>query len=215
MEPNTKEWNNFRRGKFTASECSNLMGSKGGITTKTAKTYIMSRVAEHLSDPDWFDDSYKGKEIEWGNLHEPDALEYYSLAFNVNVDKPDPQNADFSSEVSCSPDGIAYPIDAKPYGLEIKSPFNRCNHIKHMLMKVEADLKDANSDYYWQVLCCMLIFNFDYYEFISYDPRFIGSNRMYVLPFYRNNVESDIALLKQNLILAVEEKHRIIDLINN
>ncbi len=208
-----KEFNKFHRGKFTASECYKLMGEKGGITTATAQTYILEKAAEELYDPEWIDDQYKGKAVEWGLSLEEDAREYYSLAFNVNVDKPDGQDAEFSKECGCSPDGIAYPIDLPNYGVEYKCPYEPTNHLRYMLMKTEQDLKTVKKEYYWQVLDCMLIFNFQYYEFVSYDPRYVGKNRMFVLPFYRKNVESDIVLLKQNLLLAVEEKHRILKLI--
>lgn len=208
-----KEFNKFHRGKFTSSEFHKLMGAKGGITTATAQSYILQKVAEELYDKDWVDDQYKGKAVDWGLELEPDAREYYSLAFNVNVDKPDGQDAEWSNEVGSSPDGIAYPIDTKPFGLEIKCPYDPTNHVRYMLMKSHVDLKSTKSEYYWQVLGNMLIFNFDYYEFISYDPRFTGSNRMYVLGIDRKDVESDIVLLKQNLLLAVEEKHRILKLI--
>lgn len=210
-----KEFNKFHRGKFTASEIHKLMGEKGGITTATAQTYILEKVAEELSDPEWIDDTYKGKAIEWGLMLEPEALEYYSLAFNVPVEKPQSQNAEWSDEVGCSPDGLVYPKDNKVYGLECKCPYYTANHVKHMLLKTEQDLKKLTKDYYWQILMNMLIFGLDYYELISYDPRFIGANRMYVLPFHRHNVEQDIVLLKQNILLALEEKHRIISLINS
>lgn len=215
MEANSKEWFAFRRGKFTASECHKLMGEKGGITTQTAKTYILDKVAEALSDPHWNEDNdYKNKATEWGITLEPDALEYYSLAYNLNVDKPDPQSPDWCDEVSCSPDGIVYPEKDDNYGIEIKCPYVRSNHVNHMLMLCEADLKKVMPAYYWQILMCMLIFQFEYYEFISYDPRFVGKNRMFVLPFKIENVHDDIKRLKENLLLAVKEKHRIINLIN-
>lgn len=212
-----KEFNKFHRGKFTASEIHKLMGSKGGITTDTAQTYILQKVAEELYDKDWVDDSFKGKAVEWGLMLEDDAREYYSLAFNIPVDKPFGQNAEWSDEVGCSPDGIAYPPPETlmiNYGLEFKAPYEPSNHVRYMLMKTEADLKSTKKEYYWQVLMCMLVYDFYYYEFCSYDPRFSGANRMYVLPIHRKNVEGDIILLKQNILLAVEEKHRIMNLIN-
>lgn len=214
MEDYSKEWFTFRRGKFTASKCHMLMGEKGGITTQTAKTYILDKVAEELSDPHWVEEQYKDRATQWGINLEPDASEYYSLAFNLNVDKPDPQSPEWCDEISCSPDGIVYPQHENNYGIEIKCPYNRSNHVKHMLLMEERDLKSTMKEYYWQVLMNMLIFEFNYYEFISYDPRFIGKNRMFVLPFKIENVNDDIKRLKENLLLAVKEKHRIINLIN-
>lgn len=213
MEANSKEWLKFRRGKFTASKCHALMGEKGGITTKTAISYILEKVAEEMSDDEWQDSSYLSQAIQWGNTLEPDACAYYELAFKCTVEKPESQSPDWSDEVSGSPDGLIYPLDKKVHGVEFKCPYNPVNHIRHMLLKSAADLKKESADYYWQVLCYMLIFNLDYYEFVSYDPRFTGSNRMFVLPIERHQVESDIVRLKENLLLAVEEKHKYLKMI--
>lgn len=213
MEAGSKEWLKFRRGKFTASQCYKLMGEKGGITTKTAQSYILEKVAEELSDEEWEDSSYLSSAIQWGNTHEPDACAYYEIAFNVEVEKPESQCPEWCDEVSGSPDGLVYPTDKKVYGVEYKCPYNPVNHLKHMLIRTVTDFKKDATDYYWQVLCYMLIFNLDYYEFVSYDPRYTGSNRMYVLPIYRKQVESDIERLKENLLLAVEEKHKYLQMI--
>lgn len=209
------EFDKFHRGKFTASECYKLMGEKGGITTATAQTYILEKVAEELYDPNWVDDSFKGRAIEWGITLEPDAADYYSLAFNIKVDKPQGQTALWCDKVGCSPDLIAYPQEIKPYGVEIKCPYETSNHVRYMLLKNAHDLKLVKKEYYWQVVMCMLIYEFQYYEFCTYDPRFSGANRMFVLPIYYKEVVDDMAKLKASLLDAVTEKNRILSLINN
>ena len=44
MEAGSKQWHEFRSGRFTASECHKLMGEKGGINTQTAQSYIIDKV---------------------------------------------------------------------------------------------------------------------------------------------------------------------------
>lgn len=208
MKAGSEEWHKFRAGRFTASECAALMGEKGGVTTATAQTYILEKVAEVLTGG-WRADVSTAA-TRWGEEMEPEAALYYEMAFKKTVEKPDPQCPEWSDDVSGSPDGLVY-SDSGVYGVEIKCPYNPVNHVRHMQLKTEADLKKLNKDYYWQVLCYMLIFGLDRYEFVSFDPRFTGSNRMYVLPFNRANVSADIEQLKLNLLLAVEMKQQILN----
>ena len=95
----------FRKGKFTASECHKLMGERGGITTQTAKTYILEKAAETLYDKEWIDTSSDSVATRWGKELEPDASMYYELAYKVTVEKPNPQCAEWSDEVG-SPDRL-------------------------------------------------------------------------------------------------------------
>lgn len=203
MEPGSKEWHNFRHGRFTASECHKLMGEKGGVTTATAQTYILDKVAETLTDG-WHDE-VDTIATRWGENLEPDAVAYYEQAFSTIVEKPDPQCPEWSDEVSGSPDGLVYDDDCV-YGIEVKCPYNPSNHVKHMLIRSYADLKVTSKEYYWQIVCYMLIFGLQKYEFVSYDPRFTGIKRMHVVEIRRNQVQADIDKLQAALLEAVEIK---------
>ncbi len=202
MEANSKEWFDFRAGKFTASEFHKLMGEKGGVNTQTAQTYILEKVAATLNGG-WVE-PFDNNATRWGKDLEPDAVLYYEYAFGVTVEKPDPQCAEWSDEVSGSMDGLVY-TDKLVYGIECKCPYNPVNHVRNMLIRTADDFKKTSKEYYWQVMGYMMIFNLPYIDFVSYDPRMTGSNRMHTVEIRRN--ESDIALLKENLLLAVQMKH--------
>jgi hypothetical protein len=204
MEAGSKEWQAFRSGRFTASECHKLMGEKGGITTATAQTYIMEKVAETLTGG-WHDDM-STVATRWGNDLEPEASMYYELAFSQVIEKPDPQCPAWSNEVSGSPDGIVY-NDSQVYGIEFKCPYNPANHVKHMLIRSAEDLKTTSKEYYWQILTYMLIFELPMWEFVSFDPRFSGDKRMHVVEIKRSQVESDIDRLHKSLLEAIKVKH--------
>lgn len=203
MEAGSKQWHEFRSGRFTASECHKLMGEKGGINTQTAQSYIIDKVAETLTGG-WHDDM-STVATRWGNDMEPDAVEYYQRSFNCTVEKPDTQCPEWSDDVAGSPDGLVY-TDSEVYGIEIKCPYNPANHVKHMLIRSVDDLKSISKEYYWQIVCYMLIFGLQKYEFVSYDPRFTGDKRMHVVVIRRNKVISDIDRLKTALIEAVKAK---------
>lgn len=213
MEAGSKEWHKFRHGRFTASECHKLMGEKGGVKTATAHTYIHEKVAETLTDG-WHDEM-STVATRWGNEYEPIAVMYYEAAFKCNVIKPDPQYPEWCDEISSSPDGITILNDSiREIGQEYKCPYNPANHVKYMMMRSESDLKLTYKESYWQILMNMLIWELDW-EFISFDPRFTGDERMFVLPISRYKVKYDIDELKKNLLLAVEEKKRILSIIKN
>jgi len=204
MEAGSNQWHKFRSGRFTASKCHNLMGEKGGVTTQSAQTYILDKVAETLTGG-WHDD-LSTVSTRWGNDLEPDALMYYELAFNCKVEKPDPQCPEWSDDVSGSPDGLVY-TDNEIYGIEIKCPYKPSNHVQHLLIRSVNDLKATSKEYYWQIICYMLIFELQKYEFVSYDPRFTGDKRMHVVELKRSQVETDIERLKKALLEAIKIKN--------
>jgi hypothetical protein len=204
MEAGSKEWHEHRAGCFNGSENHKLMGEKGGVTTATAQTYIMEKVAETLTGG-WHDD-LSTVATRWGNDLEPEASMYYELAFSQVIEKPDPQSPAWSNEVSGSPDGIVY-NDSQVYGIEFKCPYNPANHVKHMLIRSAEDLKATSKEYYWQILTYMLIFELPMWEFVSFDPRFTGDKRMHVVEIKRSQVEADIDRLHKTLLEAIKVKH--------
>jgi len=204
MEANSQEWHKFRSGRFTASECHKLMGEAKGLNTQTAQTYIMDKVAETLTDG-WHEE-ISSVSTRWGSDLEPEAVMYYQFAFDVTVEKPDPQCPTWSQDVSGSPDGLVY-VDKEVFGIEIKCPYNPANHVRHLLIRSVDDLKSTSKEYYWQIICYLLIFELEKYEFVSFDPRFTGDKRMHVVEIKKSQVEVDIARLKKTLLEAINIKN--------
>jgi len=194
------EWLQIRKGKFTASEVHRLMGIKG--LGKTGETYIFEKVTEELGGtiPPVF-----SKAMEHGTLTEPFAKRHYELAFDCTiVDKPF-LIAEWCDQAGCSPDGI---VEGKELGVETKCPMNPTNHIQHLMIISDQELKDQKPEYYWQVQCCLAVTGLKEWDFVSYHEDFSGKLRMSVLTVAAN--ESDIALLKSRIGEAVEIKNKII-----
>jgi hypothetical protein len=206
IEPGSAQWHAARLGKFTASEIHKLMGERGGLNTATALTYIYERAAEEMTGhPITSRDSAA---TEWGIEHEPDAREYYEIAFKCQVEKQDPIVAWFTDQAGCTPDGIVTPINHMSKGVEIKCPYNSANHLRHMSIRDAATFKEVSKEYYWQVQMCMLITKLSKWDFISYDPRFTGRLRMYVCEIKQE--VSDMERLQETIMQAVEIKNNII-----
>jgi hypothetical protein len=207
IEPGSPEWHIARLGKFMASEIHKLMGERGGINTATAQTYILEKVAEEMTGRTI--SSGGSVATEWGVEHEPDAREYYEIAFKCEVEKQDPMPAWFTDHAGCTPDGIVLPISHMSKGVEIKCPFNSANHLRYMQVKDGDSLKAIAKEYYWQIQMCMLITKLGRWDFISYDPRFAGKLRMYVCEI-KQHVQ-DQERLRETILQAVDLKLELIN----
>ena len=200
MEQRSNEWIDARRGVFTASDIWRLMGPKG--LGETGMTYIKEKVAEYFGA---YEDEVSSAAMRWGTTLEPDAREYYQLAFKETVSESGFILATWTDSAGCSPDGL---IRSKKRGTEFKCPYNPSNHIDHLLIKSEADLKECNKKYYWQVQNCLLITGYVDWDFVSYDPRFTGDKRMGSVII--KPVEADQILLRARIEEAIKIKNEII-----
>lgn len=199
MEQRTEEWFKVRRGKFTASEIYNLCKPKG--LGEGGMTYIRSKVAEHFGS---FKKEAKSSSLQWGIDNESIAKEFYE--FNYYEKIIDVGFIELDDNCGASPDGI---IDGKQIGVEFKCPEAPENHIKHCLFESQDDLKKQCEEYYWQIQKCMLVTGFKQWKFISFDPRCIGDEKMFVLDVFAD--EKDQQLLKDRIAEAVEIKKQMIE----
>jgi putative phage-type endonuclease len=199
------EWDKIRCGTFTASEIHKLMGAKG--LGETGITYIREKVAETLTGQS--NDFFENAAMKHGKDLEPTAKEYYEIAFSEKINNVGFIMPDNSEDYGVSPDGI---LEGKNKGIEIKCPYNPVNHVKHLLIRSSQGLKEACKEYYWQVMMCLLVTGFESWDFVSFDLRFDGNNRMFAIEIQRN--ESDIKLLNDRITQAISEKQRMIELIN-
>lgn len=191
MEQRSSEWFEVRRGVFTASSISDLMKPKG--FGKTGEDYIKLKVAESFGA---YEEEIFSKPTEWGKELEPFAKEYYEKAIGLKIsDIGFIKRGDY---FGCSPDGII----GEKIGVEVKCPYNPKNHIDHLLIRSEQDLKGTNDKFYWQVQFSLWVTGFEKWIFISYDPRF-QKNKM---------VAVDIRPIEKDQILIAERMEQAIDL---
>jgi hypothetical protein len=193
-----------RMGLFTASSIHKIMGVKG--LGETGLTYIKTKVAEALGVRE---DEVFGKAINWGNENEDEAKEYYSIASKTEIITPDFTVASWNKDFGCTPDGL---IKGQKKGIEIKCPYVPANHIDNLLIRSQNDLKTIRKEYYWQIVACMAVMDYDKWDFVSYDPRFTGSNRMISVEIIRDINDED--LLKSRIIEASAIKQDILNRLN-
>lgn len=198
------EWQQARRGKFSASQIHKLMGVKG--LGKTGETYILEKVTECLGVDLNEISNYA---MQYGTEMEPYAKQYYEAAFKCEIAERGFIIADWCEDAGCSPDGI---IEGANKGLEIKCPYNPVNHTENLLIKSAEDLKKIRNEYYWQVQMCMAVTGLNKWDFVSFHPEFTGMNRMIAVEIPAN--ENDIKLLKSRISEAVKIKNEFLKQIN-
>jgi putative phage-type endonuclease len=196
IEQRTDEWFALRLGKFSASNIHKICGERG--IGQTGESYIDDIIAEILTGEHREINVYA---MEWGRQYEPIAREFYELATGLKINEVGCITTPEYENCICSPDGINF---AEKIGFEIKCPENPANHVKHLTMKTQADLKKEKKEYYWQIMFSMLISGFSQWKFISYHPNFTAKKdlRMIVIDIIRD--ERDIKFLQNRIEMATE-----------
>ena len=195
MEQRSAQWFEARRGKFTASKFSCLIGK--GITA-TAHTYILEKIVE---------DTYGIKEgpsteaMQWGVEHEAEAIEYYTLLTGHDVELVG--FVEGGTGFGGSPDALVNTDGIN----ETKCPFNPINHLRYGLCETAKDLKKLNKANYWQCQGNMLATGRKWCDFVSFDPRLEGAAKMYILRVERD--EQAIEELEQAIERAILRKNTL------
>jgi len=191
-----QDWMAQRCGKFTASEIYKLMGSgKKDYFSLVAKTYISQKAAEILTlEPS---NRPNTMAMDWRQSHEYEAYtKFKELYGEINYfGGENPTFFSYSKYSGGSPDALG-----KDYVLEIKCPYNSSEHLNHLMMETDEDLKDGKPEYYWQVVANMIFTGKDKAIFVSYDPRFEPEYQLKTLKINLNF--DDASLLKERLVDA-------------
>ena len=196
MKQGSKEWHKERLGKITASNAHKIMGPRG--LGKTGETYVYELVSGEMGV---YMEDVTSAAMRWGTDLEDDAREYYSIAFNVEVEQKGFIHNGKNFECGFSPDGIVN----DQIGQEIKCPYNPGNHVKHWTIKSAADLKELSKEYYWKIMFSMGCSGLKKWHSGSYDPRFTGSQRMHVVPIGPDEKEFELIEIRVKEALVLKE----------
>ena len=188
-ERRREEWMAARYGKITCSRFGDIIGTgrSGERFTKTGLKYLRSCVAQKLGS---FEFDITGPALTWGNDNEEKAIEEYS----ARIGRPVTANREFvlyTDDVGGTPDAMV----GSNGTLEVKCPYNPSVHVETLLSQVIPD------NYRWQVVGHCLVTGRDWCDFVSFDPRIEGPERLFVVRWNRD--EEDILLLKKRLAEAV------------
>lgn len=196
VEAKREEWLLKRLGKITCSRFPDLMSSgrsKDEVFSQTGKAYLRRIVAERLGS--WY--SVSAKAMDWGNDNESKAILEYAAREIVFVDNKPFQYFAYTDDIGGTPDGLVGADGC----VEVKCPFDPAVHVNTLLTK------EVPKEYEWQVVGHLLVTGREWCDFISYDPRIGGPQKLCVVRVERS--EPRIAELKKRLVLAVEEVEKM------
>lgn len=197
-EQRSDEWYELRKGKFTASDFGDLMPSsrqKPGEWDKTQMGIIYRVAAERMTGQ-----AISGGFVSQAMQHGIDTEEEARFAYELETGAEVRQVGfiELDEWIGCSPDGLI----GEPGGLEIKCP-NSDTHLRYLF-----NHEDLKVDYYWQCIGAMLCSGREWWDLMSFDPRFKDETKQSV----RLRIErsaADIAKLIGRLDCAVKEVKKI------
>lgn len=227
-EQGTPEWHLARSGKFTGSEADYLIYEEGVYKSgdkkgqeKPVPVSFIKLVEEKASEDEFGVSQYEidtkvgrctyndyipsiGIDGKYGKLMEADAFDYYQQKYSEEVfsvgfvlyDK-------YPEHVGTSPDGLNR---FKNSGLELKCPTTLRIHRRHLRLKSALDLKNFDSQKYWQVIHNMLVCKADSWDFVSYMPFLAPEKVMSCLVITKDEVQEDLILLEKQIDKAVKLK---------
>jgi hypothetical protein len=186
-----EEWLRKRAGRITCSRFGDLIGegrSKDSVFTQTGYAYLQLLVAERLGS--WY--SFGSSATQWGTENESVAIDEYRRLTGIDVDASPFNFFLYNEFIGGTPDGLVHADGA----IEVKCPFNPSVHIGTLLSKA------VPKEYEWQVYGHMLVTDRKWCDFISFDPRIEGKQKIAIVRVDRD--EAKIAFLKSRLELAVK-----------
>ena len=184
-------WLQKRSGRITCSRFGDLIGegkARGDLFTQTGYAYLQLLVAERLGS--WY--SFSNSATQWGTNNEPIAIDEYRKLTGNEVNSTPFNFFEYNAWVGGTPDGLV----GTDGTVEVKCPFNPSVHIGTLLSRT------VPKEYEWQVYGHMLVTDRKWCDFISFDPRIEGKQRIAIVRVDRD--EAKIAFLKSRLDLAVE-----------
>lgn len=195
-----KDWHQQRLGKFTSSKIGRLMGesSHKGVFTKGAISYIQEVAHEAITGQPYNEEVFT-KDIEWGNAHEIEAIQYFLEKTGMSVlrdeDSWNTHRFIVHDEVfGSTPDALIPVRPTKLFNdegtaidirtLEVKSPRKRFP--KFYACITPGDLLKAESEYYYQKVSQMEFAGAAIGYWAAYHPDY--PNKMRIIPFFKSSM---------------------------
>lgn len=197
----SQEWFDARLGKVTASRFNDLLtkprskkDQEAGNLSKTANSYLLELISELLTGEG---KSFSNEALEWGTENEPLAREEYELSTFNEVSEVGFIDHPTIANVGGSPDGLV----GDGGMIEIKCPYNSNNHVKYLIG--DAPISKA---YYAQMQGNLWINGREWCDFVSFDPRIKGKNKIYIRRIERD--EQFIPGLEMSILSFIEKLER-------
>lgn len=163
-----------KQGYITASSFKDLMAKGKGKDSigQGAYTIVDELVLDMIGVEKGELNASVPYSCQWGIDHEWSAIEtYQEETFREVLHPVEFRVAQSNPYVGGTMDGL---VGSKG-GVEIKSPFNPLNHFQNL-----QDGKQLHTLYWYQVQGYLWIYELDWIDFVSYDPRFPKDKQLYI-----------------------------------
>lgn len=206
-EQGSDEWIAYRLGLVSASRFKDVItepkskaDKESGNLSETAKTYLCELIAEIITGEQA---SIKGAALDWGTENEPFAAQKYDILYD-DVESVGIVISD-DGKTGASPDGFV----GDDGMIEIKCPYNSAIHVKTVVSG------EMPKEHMPQVQGNMMVNGRKWCDFISYDPRIKGKNRMFVKRVFRDDayiemLENKVSNFTKKLDQTLLEKFGIV-----
>jgi hypothetical protein len=200
-EQGTEEWRQRRGGKFTASRAADLMiCGRNGQPLAARKDYITQIALERITGE--LEEFYKSAAMLEGTERERTA----ALAYSFKTGNETEQTGFWYKDTyGASPDDL---IVGQSGGAEYKNP-KAATHYQTLITQ------EVPRYYYWQIIQCLLLTGRDFWDYVSYHPKFPESAQLFIKRIYRSDVQDDINMLERELNKAELEVQAVIRQIEN
>jgi hypothetical protein len=185
VEQGSPEWRELRLGIPTASSFDRIITEVKGEMAAGRWKYAYELACERLLHEDTSLPLDGLHWVERGKLLETDAVKHYEAIAGTTTDRIGLIMTD-DGKMACSPDRIQ---TDKLVGLEIKCPM-ASTHAQYMR-------EGPGKAYRWQVLGCLLISQFERWDFVSYHPNL----REVIIP-YERTTEAELEIKKLDAALT-------------
>lgn len=198
-EQGSEAWHEARLGVFTASRAGDLMKKqKNGKPYATRGNYITEIALERLTHE--LPESFTSADMQEGIERERTAALAYSFATGNETEQT---GLWIKGYYGASPDDL---IVGQQGGVEYKNP--RAGTHKDTL-----ESQTIPEHYYWQVLQNILVTGAEFWDYVSYHPKFPENAQLYIQRIERLNVEHDLRQLEEALAEANAEAESIVQFI--
>jgi len=198
IEQRTEEWFRAKLGKIGCSKLGSVMSKgKGKEPSKTRTKYMLELMSERLTGQN-VPMEFTNASIQWGIDHEDEARDQYTIISGQPVQLHGGKCSSEFPDLWCSPDGLI----GLNGGLEIKCP-DTTTHLTTLTTGV------INQDYIYQMSGYILVFELDFVDFVSYDPRLPSNCSTYIHRYYANDLPVDE--VKEGVKLFVDEMLGLVD----
>ncbi len=215
----TQEWDDMRKGRFTSSKISEIMGEET-VTKIAGMSYIYQKAGEKITNKSMADEDevIEDENTSWGRENEPAAIRKFGRTMGIEFLVTQKIIFDPNSNESSTPDAIwvhgqsvLKEDEDHVSTLEVKCPRKYNRFIPLWECTTPEELRKFSKKYYWQVIHQMRICDAAFGYFACFHPLFPDATNMRIIKFEKLNLWPDFKKMNDR----IEQASKIYQMLRN